>query len=299
MKASVIVCTYNRSSLLKCLLEALSHQSISLKEFEVVVVDDGSTDDTAEVCRNLKRQIGNLRYFAMGQNSGLGAAGNRAIELARSENLLFTDDDCIPHPRWVENLCLALKRSPVVAGAVISPLENYFQLCHNIAQFYPFMPGSKKRKTDFIAGANMGVRRKVFREIGFFEPHSPIPDMEFILKARFSGFSIAYAEDAVIIHSPKRFSFKGLLEYASAHSQHSIRLRIRYRKMLHTPVVLLSPAAILFFAPVIAIKTALGIYMGNVKLLRHIHTAPIVFCIKLAWCWGAARGLRAWRNSHE
>ena len=299
LKASVIVCTFNRSALLKCLLEALVHQTAPAEEFEVIVVDDGSRDDTEAVCRAAAEGMGNLRYIPVVQNGGLAAAGNRAIAEANGEYLLFTDDDCIPHPRWVENMCGVLHDSPIVAGAMDSPRTNYFMLCHNIAQFYPFMPGQKAKKLDFIAGANMGFQRRVFHEVGVFNTESVIPDMEFILRAREKGFSITYTSEAMVIHKPARVTLGSLLRYGADHAVHTIVLRSRYRDMLRTPFILLSPVFLLLAAPVIALKTTSAIYLGNRRLLRVVHTAPIVFFIKLAWCWGAARGLRLRRKNSD
>jgi glycosyltransferase involved in cell wall biosynthesis len=298
MAASVIVCTYNRSPLLKRLLEALACQTAAADTFEIIVVDDGSVDDTAAVCRSWAARMPNMRYIPMECNSGLSAAGNRAAAEAGGEYLLFTDDDCIPHPCWVETMCAALKEFPIAAGAVVSPRSDYFKLCHNIAQFYPFMPGQKSRRLDFIAGANMGFQAGVVKEIGAFDTGTVIPDMEYILRARMKGLSIHYAPEAVVTHDPPRVTPGDVLGYAAAHAAETILLRHQYREMLRTPFVLFSPALILLAAPLIALKTTVGIYLRNRKLLRYFHTVPIVFLSKLAWCWGAARGLRA-RNRKE
>lgn len=292
MGASVIVCTYNRSPLLKRLLESLACQTAPVDTFEIIVVDDGSGDDTAAVCSSLAARMPNMKYIPMACNSGLSTAGNRAVTEAGGEYLLFTDDDCIPHPCWVEKMCAALRDSPIAAGAVVSPLSNYFKLCHNIAQFYPFMPGQTSRKLDFIAGANMGIQAGVVKEIGAFNPDTTIPDMEYILRARQKGFFIHYAPEAVVTHDPPRVTLGDVLGYAAAHAAETILLRHQYRELLRTPFVLFSPALILLAAPLIALKTTAGIYLGNRKLQRYFHTVPIVFLSKLAWCWGAARGLR-------
>jgi GT2 family glycosyltransferase len=289
--ASVIVCTYNRAQLLKRLLESLSCQTAPVDTFEIVVVDDGSGDNTSEVCRMMMERMPNLKYLAMGSNSGLSAAGNRGTAAARGQYLLFTDDDCIPDPGWVEKMCAVLRDSPLAAGTVVSPRSNYFKLCHNIAQFYPFMPGQEAQKLDFIAGANMGIQAGRADEIGVFNTGTIIPDMEYILRARQKGFTITYAPEAVVTHDPQRVTLGSVLAYAAGHAAETILLRHRFRELLRTPLVLFSPVLILLAAPVIALKTTAGIYLGNRKLLRCFHTIPLVYLIKLAWCWGAARGL--------
>jgi GT2 family glycosyltransferase len=297
MRASVIVCTYNRSPLLQRLLEALAGQTAPPETFEIIVVDDGSTDDTAVVCRAMTERLPQMRYLTMDGNCGLSAAGNRAAAQARGQYLLFTDDDCIPAPNWVEKMGAALQNAAIVAGTVVSPPSGYFKLCHNIAQFYPFMPGQSSRKPGFIAGANMGLQAGVMQEAGEFNRETSIPDMEFILRARSRGFTITYAPDAVVCHDPPRTTLCAALSYAAAHASETILLRRSYRELLHTPFILYSPALLLLLAPIIAFKTAAGIYLGNRELLRSGHTFPTVYLIKLAWCWGAARGLRKKRKT--
>ncbi|MDQ1353984.1 MAG: hypothetical protein QG657_4293, partial [Acidobacteriota bacterium] len=277
--------------LLKRLLGALAVQTAASDSFEIIVVNDGSTDSTAEVCRSMMERMPHLKIFTMVGNSGLSAAGNRAVSEAKGRFLLFTDDDCIPDPLWVEKMCAALNDSPIAVGAMVSPTSNYFKLCHNIAQFYPFMPGQKARQLDFIAGANMGFQRRVIEDIGQFRVDTIITDMEYILRARQKGYTITYAPDAIITHDPPRVTFRDVLRYSSVHASHTILLRLQHREMLRTPFILSSPLCILLAAPLIALKVTAGIYLGNRKFLRYPATIPTVYLIKLAWCWGAARGL--------
>ncbi len=291
MIASVIICTFNRCTLLQRLLESLTQQTVTPNSYEIIVVDDGSTDHTATVCGTMLDRLPHLKYVATGYNSGLSNAANRGIESASSAYLLFTDDDCIPESNWVEKMCSRLKQEAIVAGAVVSPTTHYFKLCHNIAQFYPFMPGQKQLYVDFIAGANMGIQAAVFKDIGVFNPETIIPDMEFILRARRQGYTIAYAATAMVVHDPARVTFRAVLGYAELHAYHTIRLRLLFQDVLVSPRLLFSPFAIALAAPLIALKTTAHIYLGHPKLLRYLLTIPTVYAIKLAWCWGALKSL--------
>lgn len=291
-EVSVIVCTFNRSGLLKRLLEALSYQTASTDLFEIIVMDDGSTDNTGETCERMMSRLPNMKYIHLDRNSGLSEAGNQAIKIASGEHLLFTDDDCIPDKEWIEKMHEALKKSALVAGAIRSPEQNYFKLCHNIAQFYPFMNGQKSEFLDFIAGANMGIRREVIDAVGNFSKNTIIPDMEFILRARRNGFKIAYAKDAIITHDPLRVTFKDVWNYSSLHAAHTILLRHQYSDVLKTPKIMNWVPGIILGSPLIALLTTFRIYGGNIRLLKkYPHTIWVVYLIKIGWCWGAARGL--------
>lgn len=292
MQASVIVCTYNRSWLLARTLLALADQTVGLERFEVVVVNDGSTDDTETLCMRIGERLPNLRYVDNKRNAGICQAMEKGIRAAKGACLLFTDDDCIPNCDWVERMCAALERETIVAGMIVSPVSNFFKLCHNIAEFHPFLPGHKPGPAAFIAGANMGVQRAVIEDLGGFSKSNQLaPDMEMILRARARGYRITRATDSFVLHDPNRTSPQAIFLYAARHAEETIVLRNRYSRVLHTPFVLRLAVLILLSAPAIALWTTLGIYIRNPITAKYWKTIPVVGALKLAWCWGAARGL--------
>lgn len=289
---SVVVCTCNRAHLLRRTLRALACQIADPTGFEVVVVDDGSFDGTKAACDAMETDRLDLRYVPTGRNIGLAAAANLGVRSARGDLMLFTDDDCIPHEDWIAHMQAALGRHPVVAGSIATPVSNYVKLCHNIAQFHPFLTGRTAGPTTFIAGANMGFRATVLQELGGFDERGRTPDMELVLRAGEMGYGAYFAPNACVTHDPERTRLGGIFRYSSEHGADTIWLRKRHRALLRTPFLLRSPAFLLLSAPLIALKATLTAYLGNPWLARRIATAPLVFCLKLAWCWGAARGLR-------
>ena len=299
MFVSVIICTYNRAHLLGRALRALANQTMKSEEFEIVVVDDGSEDDTPSVCEMLSREMPNLRYVTAGRNMGVPYATNLGIRSSKGDYVIFTDDDCIPREDWVERMKEALGREPIVAGSVASPTTSYVKLCHNIAELPAVMAGRKAGYVDFIAGANMGFRRQVLEELNGFKELRLAADIEIILRARKRGYRIYYAPDSVVTHDPERTSLKGLLSYASEHAGVTILLRNEYRDLLGTPFVLRSPFLLLLFSPIIALGVTASIYHKNPALRRHLLTAPVVYALKIAWCWGAARGLLSGSKKKE
>jgi GT2 family glycosyltransferase len=210
--------------------------------------------------------------------------------------LLFTDDDCIARKDWVERLSQALENEPIVAGSIVSETSNYTKLCHNVAQFHLFMSSMRNGPLEFLAGANMGFRRQVFEKLGGFQESCKTPDTEFALRARTEGYQIAFAPDAVVIHDPERTSIASIIKYASEHASETILIRGRYRSLLHTPAVLSSSVLLLLAAPLIALWVTFAIYIKNPALAKLLWTAPTVYALKLAWCWGAAQGLRKQRS---
>ena len=300
MSVSVVICTYNRAQLLKRTLHSLNLQTVGPEQFEIIVVDDGSVDETPEICRQLSKDLPRMKYVANGRNLGISSSRNKGIKSAEGEFILFIDDDCIANNDWVERMSAALEREPIVAGAVASPASNYIRLCHNIAEFHPFIPGCKRRPVEFIAGANMGFRRSVLDESGGFdEKVKTAEDMEFILRARSKGYRIYLACDAVVTHEHDRTTLGSVFGYAAKHASATILLRNAYRSLLGTPFVLGSSFLTIMAAPVIALKVTLEIYMHNSRLAGLFWTAPLVYTLKLAWCWGAACGLESNKRAKE
>ena len=298
MSVSVVICTYNRAQLLKRTLHSLTLQTVGPEQFEIIIVDDGSVDETPEVCRQLRQDLPRMKYISNGVNLGLSSSRNRGIKSAEGEFILFTDDDCTADNDWIERMSAALEREPVVAGAVASPESNYVGLCHNIAEFHPFMPGRKPGKVEFIAGANMGFRRSVLDELGGFDEKVKMAeDMQFILRARSKGYRIYHACDAVVTHKHDRASLGSVFRYSAKHASATILVRNEYQTLLRTPFVLRSSFLTIMAAPAIALKVTLGIYRHNQRLVRVFWTAPLVYALKLAWCWGAACGLAATKRA--
>src|SRR4030065_2040989 len=161
MWARVLLCTYNRVRLLERALRSLARQTAASEQFEILGVDDGSSDGTAELCTRVGRDLPNLNHIAIGKNSGLAAAGNRGIRSARGEFLLFIDDDCIAQENWVRHLAAALEQHPIAAGAIQSPVSNYIKFCHNISQFHPFMKRPRAGRAGAVGGAPPGARRSL------------------------------------------------------------------------------------------------------------------------------------------
>lgn len=120
-RVSVAVSTYQRAAMLPRLFEALEGQTLPLDQFELVLVDDGSTPETAEVIRKLTASS-ELRVHAMRvePNGGPAFGRNFAWREARADVVAFTDDDCAPAPQWLETgLRSMLTDDAVVVGQTL------------------------------------------------------------------------------------------------------------------------------------------------------------------------------------
>lgn len=178
MKASVIICTYNRAESLRETLSAIcSQRTASAIDWEVVVVNNNSSDHTEAVISEFARDWPRLRYeFVSAQ--GLSHARNGGIRAARGEVLLFTDDDVLPEPEWIETTLRGLDAWQADAsGGYIAPIWETPPPDWLTERFYGFLAIRTDRSDDYVItrpgeapyGANMAIRRSVFDRVGFFD----------------------------------------------------------------------------------------------------------------------------------
>ena len=115
MDVSVIIPAYNRKDRLKCCLESLFRQDYPQDNFEIIVVDDASTDGTVQMLRVLSGNNHNLRYFSQ-PHRGPAAARNLGIKEAKAEIVCFTDNDCILKSDWVRKMVEGHRRESMVSA---------------------------------------------------------------------------------------------------------------------------------------------------------------------------------------
>ena len=109
MDISVVLATHNQQERLRLVLAGLRGQTLSAECFEVVVVDDGCSDGTAEMLDEVGRQM-ELKVVRLRPNEGRCRARNRGVEAAEGEFVAFLDGDALPHPQWLQRHIEALEQ---------------------------------------------------------------------------------------------------------------------------------------------------------------------------------------------
>jgi len=179
MDASIIVCTYNRAESLRDTLRALRAQkTAALRDWEVIIVDNNSKDDTRKIVAEAQREWPSLRYeFEPAQ--GLSHARNHGIAVAHGDVLLFTDDDVLPEPDWLDATLLGLEKHQADAcGGFVAPIWETPPPPWLTERFYGFLAIRTDRDDDYPItpagppppfGANMAMKRRVFDRVGLFD----------------------------------------------------------------------------------------------------------------------------------
>ncbi len=197
---SVIIPTFNGAARIGHCLAALREQ-VDQSDGEILVVDDGSTDNTAEVVR----RYCNARLIRQA-NAGPAAARNRGAHEARGTIILFTDDDCVPVSNWVDEM-LEPFRDPEVVGTKGIYRTTQQQLMARFVQIeyeerYRLMAGFPT--IDFVDTYSAAFRRERFLEIGGYDTSFPVAcaedaDLSYRMSAR--GWKMKFATGAIVRHT--------------------------------------------------------------------------------------------------
>lgn len=198
-KFSIIIPVYNSAKTIPQVLRAVLSQNCS-EPFEVIAVDDGSTDDTAQIVRSFE----NVRYIHQA-NCGPAAARNAGAHASRGEVLFFTDSDCIPHPDWIERILPHLSESKVAAIAgsygVANP-SSLLAVC--IHKEILYRHGFRLKKYSRAFGSyNVAIRRKVFEDIGGYNTryrHASGEDNDLSYRILQGGYRIFFEPQAKVDH---------------------------------------------------------------------------------------------------
>lgn len=222
---SVIVCSYNGGQTLAACLDSLSE--LNYPDYEVILVDDGSTDDTA----NIAAQFPRVRYIHQ-SNYGLSHARNTGAAAAKGEVFAYTDSDCMADVDWLYYLIGTLV-SDEYAGAggpnVTPPAQNWVQACVAAAPGGP----SHVLLTDIIAehipGCNMAFYRWAFENIGGFdaEYRKAGDDVDFCWRLQQAGCVIAFSPTAIVWHQ-RRFTLRAFLKQQDGYGEAESLLRFKH-----------------------------------------------------------------------
>lgn len=178
MHASIIVCTYNRAESVRDTLAALRALKFAPeRSCEVIVVDNNSKDHTRAVVKEMQQTWPRLRYEFEGAQ-GLSHARNHGIACAKGDVILFTDDDVLPEPEWLETTLAGFaKYGADACGGYIAPIWESPPPPWLTARFYGFLAVRTDRTDDYPItaetpppfGANMAFRKRIFEQVGLFD----------------------------------------------------------------------------------------------------------------------------------
>ena len=213
---SVVIPVYNCADTIRTCLESIFAQSYPRNHFEVIVVDDGSTDETASVARALAA-ASNERLTILSQaNAGPAAARNAGIRAASGTIVAFTDADCVAAPNWLESLIHVFNQHPDVAG-VGGPLDNAAKSNTLVARYLLAADFYRHRTrggaVEYLLTANAAFLRSALLDIGGFTERSQAwaEDADLSFRLVHSGYRLLLAQAGVVTHIGVLDSVRGFL----------------------------------------------------------------------------------------
>lgn len=226
LKLSVIILTWNSKEFLCACLSSL-YASLQISDYEIIVVDNGSQDGTAETIR---QDFPEINLIKNNSNRGVAPARNQALQVARGEFLLFLDVDTVVGNSAVETLIQFLEDNPavgLVAPKLVYPNGQLQYSCRKFPtvwtkvlrripqklaerflsdELYEGWNYDSVREVDYVIGACQLIRRKVFEEVGYLDDrmfYGP-EDVDYCLRLRMVGWKVTYNPKATIIHKEQR-----------------------------------------------------------------------------------------------
>lgn len=216
-RVSVVVASYNAAHTLRDCLNSLLH--LDYPDYEIIVVDDGSTDDTTRITADFP-QIRTLRHPV---NMGLSCARNLGIRAATGDLIAFTDADCRADPEWLRFLVIGILelRAAGIGGPNLLPPDD-----SPVAAAVMASPGGPShvmlddRYAEHLPGCNMAFWRWALEGIGNFDPvfHRAGDDVDVCWRILRQGWRLGFAPSAIVWHH-RRSSIRGYLRQQAGYGE--------------------------------------------------------------------------------
>ncbi|MFC1811506.1 glycosyltransferase [Thermodesulfobacteriota bacterium] len=278
---SVVIPAYNTEKMISACLDALINQTVEPSKYEIIVVDDGSNDNTANVVKSFE----GVRLIQQ-ENQGPAAARNIGAQNAKGGIILFTDSDCIPQKNWVEEMVLPFENDPEIVGVKGIYKSEQKELASRFVQMeyedkYEML--AKDKYIDFVDTNSAAFKKEVFLEFGGYDTAftaACAEDVELSYRMSSKGYKMVFNPRAIVNHThPKTFLayFKKKFKFAYWRILALRKNPIKLIKDSHTPQVMKFQ---LFFFPFLALSSFFMLFSTKAMFLAiGIITAFIISTI--------------------
>lgn len=196
-RVSVVACTYNGAATLSDTLEGLAE--LDYPDYEVIVVDDGSTDGSAEIASRFDVRL------VRTDNHGLACARNVGMAAASGDIIAYIDDDARPDPHWLQYLVGEFERTDhrAIGGPNIAPDDDgLIAGCVANAPGGPVHVLTTDSRAEHVPGCNMAIRADALKAIGGFDPQFTAAgdDVDVCWRLEQQGWTIGFAPAAMVWH---------------------------------------------------------------------------------------------------
>ncbi|MGQ9677257.1 MAG: glycosyltransferase, partial [Chloroflexota bacterium] len=245
VQVSIVIPVFNKVEFTRQCIEALYKNTAHKPPFEVIVVDNASTDGTTEYLDQACRKYERLRAIRNERNHGFARACNQGAKVAEAEFLVFLNNDTIPHPGWLDPMLELAKgdeRVGIVGSKLLYPdgtiqhigvvvndnrLPLHLLRGRRPEEFTRYL--AEPRDYQVVTAACMLIRSQLFSALGGFDEVflNGFEDVDLCLRARDKGYRVMFAPNSVLTH------FESMTEGRSAHDLRNLKIFLqRWRSRL-------------------------------------------------------------------
>lgn len=206
MELSIIIPVFNAESTLNLLISSLKSQSLDRDRFEIIFIDNGSTDKSKDIIQKEADEWSNIHYISYTKKQSSYASRNAGIETARGKYVAFTDADCCPRANWADSILSEIMKLPknfLLSGHIelVSKNENF-----NHYEWYDSLSSLDQKsysKKGYGATANLTVPVSTIQILNGFKEATSGGDKDFCLRAKKEDIPLIYI-DKIIVEHPTR-----------------------------------------------------------------------------------------------
>jgi glycosyltransferase involved in cell wall biosynthesis len=208
VQLSIVVCTFNRSFYLQRCLDSLVAQKVNRNFFEILIIDNNSSDDTKSIVGRYAKKYLNIKYF-FEKKQGLSYARNRGWREVGGTYVAYIDDDAIASKNWIKEILIFLKKHPDIE-VFGGPYFSFFD--KKLPEWYPLeftrnYLGNKVKRISFgaewLSGTNMVYKKITLARFGGFDVHCGMKGTSKSYGEEFELQSRINSGGALIYYSPK------------------------------------------------------------------------------------------------
>lgn len=299
LQISLVIPAYNAGGTIEALLDSTLAQTLPRRTYEVIVVDDGSTDETA----TLAGRYANIRVLRRG-NRGPGAARDYGASLARGEIIAYTDADCVLSCDWLEKHVQCHRRHPqvdAVGGSVIPAVRlkmGSVRLADHLCSWFNAHDRLPESAPEYLPSANFSVKRRVLAKgVRWSHRRTTGEDVEFCRELRARGMGLRFVPDITLGHVD-RATYSGFLRHQynwGFHAPHVRGFRTDARFSFLFPkrfpmAMLLSPGIVLGYTALIVC------HWWRFRPLALASVMPLILAGKIAYARGVLAGTKSLKD---
>lgn len=288
MKVSVLICTYNRGSLIRGTLESLFNQTTPPDE--IIVVNGGgvrNAEATLRTFSNSKLTVVNV------QNRNLSTSRNVGLGMCTGDVIAQTDDDAIVDKDWVKKIRDYHLKHPSIGGIGGEVVDfKGTGITNRLADLMTFVKYDQIRKVRTLPGVNVSYKKEAILRVGEYDENLERgEDVDFNWRMLCEGFDLLYVPSMIVLHK-HRSSFRGIFNQQYMYGRSYYRIRLKWPEM-YNPYPVNKREALRISKSIHLLVQPLLIPFQRIKShkfsMSNVLVYPLLFAAQIAWTLGYLR----------